>query len=76
MTFNKQKLIISFYAALVFFVISHEKTYSLTSSVVQTIQTKIPFLTAQMVHTLVFLVIIYIMMQVDLPGVDEKNKEE
>ena len=75
MTFDNQKLIISFYAALVFFVISHEKTYSLTSSLVQTIQSKAPYVTAHMVHTLVFLIIIFAMMNTQLPGVEKSDEE-
>lgn len=76
MTFDTQKLIISLYATLVFFMISHEKTYSLTKSLVKTIKSKVPLITGHMVHTLVFLIIVYIMMNVQLPGVEKKNDEE
>jgi preprotein translocase subunit SecY len=76
MTFDTQKLIISLYAALVFFIISHEKTYGLTKSVVDIIQSKAPIINAHMVHTIVFLLIIYIMMNVQLPGIEKKTEEE
>lgn len=76
MTFDTQKLIISLYATFVFFIISHEKTYSITKSIVDIVKSKAPFITSQMVHTLVFLLIVYMMMNVQLPGVEKKTDEE